>query len=455
MKRRRFIATSALAGLPFISRAETAPQGYLTPQSAGYHEARQLFNSDLDPQPAYIARCQKESEVAQAVQFARERDLAVSMKSGGHCFIGSSMSEGSLAIDLSAMSQRAYLPESQKLVAGPGVKLGTLYDTLLPRGRLLPAGSCSGVGLGGLTLGGGYGLFARQWGLTCDHLTRVRMVNGQGKMIDSAADSDLLWACRGGGNGNFGVITSMEFETRPVPRTFAAQRFLAKELSPDKVARLMKGWFALTASLAEPMFSAFVFNGRQISILLTSSYPSSGPAFQTAAHTLTSLGFSTKGASNTPTAKALKRYYGRPDPLPFYNVSGGYYHGFADLAGACETISQKVLNTPGLIFQVNTLGGAITRGPDSAYPHREFPYLGEIQAYWQKASQREGLIAAVNDLNSAIASPAHYRNYPDPTLTNYQEAYYGSAQARLQTLKVRYDPENLIRHSQSLRATKG
>lgn len=455
MKRRRFIATSALAGLPFISRAETPPPGYLAPGSAGYEAGRQLFNSDLDCKPAFIARCREEGEVVQAVQFAKEQNLAVAIKSGGHCFIGSSMSDGSLAIDLATMSQRAYLPETQRLVAGPGVKLGTLYDTLLPRGRILPAGSCSEVGLGGLTLGGGYGLFARQWGLTCDHLTRVRMVDGLGKIIDSATEPELLWACRGGGNGNFGVITSLEFETRLAPRTFAAQRFLAKELTPKKVAQLMEGWFALTASLAEPMFSAFVFNGSQISVLLTSSYPSSGPAFQTAAQALTSLGFSTKGATNTPTAKALQRYYGRPDALPFYNVSGGYYHGFSDLAAACGTIAKTVLSTPGLIFQVNTLGGAIGRGPDSSYPHREFPYLGEIQAYWQRPSQREGLIEAVNSLNTAIGSRAHYRNYPDPTLTNYEDAYYGIAQERLRALKSRYDPANLFRHSQSLRPTKG
>ena len=447
MKRRQFVATTLVAGFPFISRAGA---GYLEPGEKGYDEARALFNSDLSPKPAYIAGCRTEDEVVAAMRFGREKGLAVSIKSGGHCFLGTSMSEGSLVVDLSKMSQRVYLPKTKRLVAGPGVKLGQLYDHLLPQGRILPAGSCSGVGLGGLTLGGGYGLFARQWGLTCDHLVRVRMVDGKGQFVDSEDDPDLLWACRGGGNGNFGVVTSMEFETRPAPKTLGAQRFIATRLNAPRARQLMKDWFEMAGELADAIFSAFVFNGTQISVLLTSSYSTSGRSFQKAADFLKNAGFTPKLATNSKIAKALTRYYGQPGPLPFYNVSGGYYRGHEDLEAASEVIADRVTGTPGLIFQVNTLGGAIARGPDSAYPHREFPFMGEIQAYWSKASQRDDLVAAVTELRKAIGSKAHYRNYPDITLENYKEAYFGKALPRLQELKKRYDPDNLIRHVQSL-----
>ena len=446
VKRRTFLG-SAVAGLPFISHAESA---YLEPGGAGYDAARQLFNSDLSPKPAFIAACKSEAEVAAAVNFARDRQLAVSVKSGGHCFIGSSMSEGSLAIDLGGMIQRVYLPKTGRLIAGPGIKLGKLYDVLLPQGRILPAGSCAGVGLGGLTLGGGYGLFARQWGLTCDHLRRVRLVDGSGVVRDSTDDADLLWACRGGGNGNFGVVTSMEFQTRKAPVTFGAQRFVKKKITAAEVEGFMKGWFEMAAALPDPIFSAFVFNGSQISVLLTSSYRTSGKAFQKAKRALLKMGFSTRGATNSPIRKALRRYYGQPGPLPFYNVSGGYYRGFSDVEKTAGLIAERVLGTPGLIFQVNTLGGAIMRGPDSAYAHREFPFLGEIQAYWNRPTQREGLVAAVTELREAIGAKAHYRNYPDITLTDHSEAYYGPALERLRTLKKRYDPENVIRHAQSI-----
>lgn len=449
MKRRHFLAGSVVAGFPFISRADN---GYLQPGDAGYEAVRQLFNSDLSPKPAYIAGCRTEDEVRKAVQFARDKGLAVSVKSGGHCFLGSSASEGSLSIDLGEMSQRVYLPENQRLIAGPGVKLGKLYDVLLPQGRILPAGSCAGVGLGGLALGGGYGLFAREWGLTSDHMERVRMVDGRGELVDSKDDPELLWACRGGGNGNFGVVTSMEFQTRPVRSTFGAQRFTARGFSAKKAVGMMKDWFELAAGLAEPMFSAFVFNGRQITVLLTTSYTTGGPAFQKAAAAMKRVGFTSKGGIDSPTAQALKRYYGQPGPLPFYNVSGGYYHGFEGVASAADEIASRVMGTSGLIFQVNTLGGAIMRGPEAAYPHRAFPFLGEIQGYWEQDSRRDGLVAEVTALREAIGAKAHYRNYPDATLENAAEAYYGDSLLRLKGLKVRYDPDNLIRHVQSISA---
>ena len=449
MKRRQFVGTSVLAGMPFIMRAG---ERYLKPGAVGYEESRQLFNSDLSPRPAYIASCKTEDEVGKAIGFAQDENLSVSVKSGGHCFIGSSMSDGSLAIDLSGMSQRVYLPDRRKLIAGPGVKLGKLYDVLLPQGRILPAGSCAGVGLGGLALGGGYGLFARQWGLTSDHMERVKMVNGKGELVDSKDDPELLWACRGGGNGNFGVVTSMEFQTRKVRPTFGTQRFVARGFSVKKAVAMTRDWFEVAGGLHEAIFSGFVFNGKQITVLMTTSFTTGGPAFRKAAAAMKRIGFSSKGGLNSPTAEALKRYYGQAGPLPFYNVSGGFYHGFEDVDHASSEIAEKVMGNSGLIFQVNTLGGAISRGPDSAYPHREYPFMGEIQAYWQRKSQREGLIANVTTLRKSIGAKAHYRNYPDATLENPLEAYYGSSLLQLKALKVRYDPDNLMRHSQSLKS---
>ncbi len=455
MKRRAFLSTSLLAGMTPRVLAENEP---LTPESPGYDKARQLFNSDLSLRPAFILPCRNERQVAEAIGFANEKDLPVAVKSGGHSFAGFSMNEGGVVIDLSICSQKVYLPQSQRLHAGPGAKLGTLYDVLLPHGRLLPAGSCAGVGLGGLTLGGGYGLFARQYGLTCDHLQRVRMIDGRGQVIDSEDDPDLLWACRGGGNGNFGVVTSMEFMTRPAPRVLGAQRFSASVSTPARAVELMAVWFEMAATLAEPIFSAFILNGKKVTILLTSSYATSGPAFQRAVGSLRKAGFASRGAANSPLARALKRYYGRPGPLPFSNCSGGYYRGMEDLEGVAMQLAAKVAANPGLIFQVNTLGGAIARGPESAYPHRALPFLGEIQSYWNRASQRNKLVGAVKELRVAISEAgvkAHYRNYPDLTLENWEESYYGDSYRKLQGLKIRYDPHDRIRHPQSVRLEEG
>ncbi len=448
MKRRSFITTSLLASIPVLVNGEVT---YVREGNAEYHSLRQLFNSDLSFKPAAIAPCKTEQDVVQAILFARKEHLTIAIKSGGHSFTGSSMNNGGLVIDLAKMRGLTYEPVKKHMIAGSGAKLGEVNNFLLPKQRILPAGSCSGVGISGLTLGGGYGLFARQWGLTSDHLQRIRMIDANGNLVDSEDDKELLWACRGGGNGNFGVITSMEFLTRPAPNIFGAQRFISRNLNSALTAQHIRSWFEITADLAEPLFSAFVMNDEQIAVLLTSSYATKGASFQKAANALQKAGFETKRATNSSPSKALKRYHGRKGPLPFFNVSGGYYESHDDIAQSVDMIIENVRKKTGLIFQINTLGGAIARGPDSAYAHRKYPYLGEIQAYWQQANQREDLISTARTIRAHIKAKAHYCNYPELQLEDWQNAYYGNSYARLQTVKKRLDPDNLFTHEQSVR----
>jgi len=395
--RRRLLGLIGLAGAGTIMPSLSAEkeESILGSNDVRYDKLRSLFNSDVERKPKWVAQCKTEEDIQRAVGLAINEDLPVAVKSGGHCFIGSSVNNGGMSINLRSLDKKVYLPKQQKLITGPGVKLGELYDLLLPYDRLLPAGSCAGVGIGGLTLGGGYGLFARQHGLTCDHLTRVRMVTGTGEIVDSENDPDLLWACRGGGNGNFGAITSMEFQTQSAPKNLGAQRLTAKGLNEKQMLSLVQNWFEVTEGLPDPIFSALVLNG-------------------------------------------------------FYNVSGGFYKGIKNLTHCLTEIIQRVQNNSGLIFQVNTLGGAIMRGSESAYAHREFPYLGEIQAYWQRPQSRQNLVNQVDAIQNLIGSKRHYRNYPDKNLENYSEAYYGDKLEKLQMIKQRYDPDNRFRHAQSI-----
>lgn len=450
LSRRAFLGLS-LAAIP--ARGDEQPGlRYLQPGDASYEAARQPFNSAVVLKPARIACCRTEAEVIAAVRHAKESDLPVAVKSGGHAFHGYSLNEGGLVVELSGMTDR--MLEKERFTAGPGLKLKDCYSWLLARGRLLPAGSCGGVGLAGLTLGGGYGLFSREFGLTCDHLSQVRMVDGNGEVRDSRDEPELLWACRGGGNGNFGIATSFTFDTQVAPPTLASRKFTAKGLDAAGLARLLERWFEIAATLPDPCFSAVILNGSQATVLLTSTKSAEGPAFASATKSLLQAGFTSKGALTKPLASSLNRYEGRPGPLPFDNVSAGYYRSIADLKPAVAGICATVRETPGLIFQVNTLGGAITRGADSAYPHRDFLYLGELQAYWEKGRIPAKLAAGHAAVRQALADAGihrHYRNYPDPRLSNWESSYFGDTYARLQALKARLDPENRIRHPQSVR----
>ena len=146
--------------------------------------------------------------------------------------------------------------------------------------------------------------------------------------------------------------------------------------------------------------------------------------------------------------------------VSFKNTSAGYYKGMADLKGALTGIFKEALTVPGLVFQINTLGGAIANGPEGAYPHRAYPhraypYLGEAQAYWENADRAADLQAAIGRIRDHIAQAGidrHYANYPDIAFHDWPAAYYGRKNyERLQSLKQRFDPENHVRHPQSVR----
>ncbi len=233
-----------------------------------YDALRAGFNKAINKYPAAIIVCATTEEVSQAVAYGIKNKLPISIKSGGHCFEGFSCNNDGLVINLSSMNGITW--ESEDVISvGPGCKLSELYNCILPKKKLIAAGTCGGVGIGGLTLGGGYGLFSRKYGLTCDSLIEISMVDGSGNIVHSKNDSDLLWACKGGGNGNFGVITSMKFLLNDAPDFLQSFRFKIDKVDVKRLMTILEKWFSITANLPESCFSAFVLNQNSLYILLT------------------------------------------------------------------------------------------------------------------------------------------------------------------------------------------
>lgn len=458
--RRAFLRSSLglSAGLllkPASAAVKNPPVTWLTPADKAYAAARETFNSTITARPAVIARCTSADGVLQAVARAAQEDKPVAIKSGGHSFEGFCLNEGGLVIDVSPMNSLQLDSKSGILTAGAGCKLAGVNQTLLAKGRLLPSGSCATVGLSGLVLGGGYGLFARQFGLTCDHLVSLRLIDGEGNLRDSRDEPELLWACRGGGNGHFGIVTELRLQTQPAPRGLTAFKYRAAGLNEARATALLQAWFEASAALTDNAFSAFVLNGDFLSILTTTTGSRENRGMKAFHKQLSALTQKQTEARPVPLAQALPRYYGQKGPIAFKNASAGYYRTFADLAPALPGILHELFTVPGLIFQVNTLGGAISRGPESAYPHRAWPYLGEWQAYWEKESQRERLTDAAGRIRTHLATAGitrHYANYPDLAFKDWKSAYYDAAYSRLQALKRHLDPANRIRHAQSVKA---
>lgn len=422
---------------------------------AQYDVLRQGFNKRIDKYPAAIALCTNADEVSAAISYAKENKLAVTVKSGGHCMEGFSCNDGGLVINLSTLNHIEWLSDD-KIKVGPGCTLSQIYDELLPKKKIIPSGSCGGVGVGGLTLGGGYGLFSRKYGMTCDSLEEITMVDGKGNIRTSAQDPELLWACRGGGSGNYGVITDMVFKVHEAPQMLTAHWFKINTIDPDRGAEVLEKWFEITADMPLSCFSAFVLNGKLLNILLLNSEAHS-PAVQKVIDALSPLMDKVTIGKPRPLAIAVKNYFGLKGPVYFKNSSAGLYKSFDDIRDCIKDVIDKVNHTSGMIYQVNTMGGNIDlpqARESSAFPHRSFHYVSELQTYWEAAAQGDRLMKAFTEVQSIFYDHGirtQYRNYADINFKDSGHAYYGENYERLQRVKDKYDPDNLIRSEQSVK----
>jgi FAD/FMN-containing dehydrogenase len=189
----------------------------ITAADGDYDQARSVWNGAIDAHPAVIARCAGPGDVAAAVRFAQDAGLEISVRGGAHSFAGASVGEGGLTIDLSAMAQVTVDPQAWTARAGGGATLAQLDAATQAHGLATPGGTVSHTGIGGLTLGGGYGWLTPQYGLSCDNMLSAQVVTAAGQVLRASDQQhpDLFWALRGGG-GNFGVVTEFEYRLHPV-----------------------------------------------------------------------------------------------------------------------------------------------------------------------------------------------------------------------------------------------
>lgn len=417
-----------------------------------YQEFNKSFNGRIKKLPLYIALCRTTKGVQLAIQFSKKEKLPVAIKSGGHSFEGFSNNNGGLVINLSQMKAIDWI-EDNKVSIQAGCILQEIQSNLFSKKKLIPTGSCGTVGISGLALGGGYGFFSRKFGLTCDSIEEMEIVDAQAQIHYSKNNKDLEWALKGGGNGNFGVVTKFIFKTQSMPAVFHTHVLKFRKLDKDRFVRVLQQWFASTEAMSEEEFCAFVLNGSTLTILATSFGNKESLAKNTQA--LIQLADS-HSASTSELAKAMKRYYGRSGPILFKNASAGLYRSFDDIANIAANIFEKVVAAKGMIYQINTLGGKINDKEfesKSCYPHRALPYLSELQAYWEKPTQEANLLEAFESIQQLIRKNgirAQYRNYPDINFPDWEHAYYGNNYRRLQAIKKQYDPEGIFNYEQGI-----
>jgi hypothetical protein len=459
MKRKQFIQTTALAaasvfvnkllGAGYTSSAvhSSANVTYYKKNQPEFDLHRRGFNKRIVNTPTMIALVQNAEGVQEAIALAKSLGQRITVKSGGHCMESFHTADGCMQINLSQLNTIAV--QGNKATIGPSCTLKKIYETIIPQGKYLPGGSCQSVAISGLTLGGGYGLLSRQYGLTCDSLLEAEIATTTGEIITTTYKPDLLWALRGGGNANFGVVTKLTYKLHTAPKQMQSHKFRHEKVSIEKAIDICKLWFQKAQQLPRSCFSAFIYNGRTTYILLT-NVAAQNDITNDFINTFKAQSTKVTEGKQLPLGQALKAYYAEANPITFKNASAGLYKSFDDIKNILPQVFEKVKSRPGILYQINTLGGAIQNAEfetGSSFAHRNYNFFSELQAYWESASANAKFLSTFQEIQSIFINhgiTAQYRNYPDVNFLQWDRYYYGKNLERLITLKKQLDPGGIM-----------
>ncbi len=423
---------------------------FLRPGDAGYDEARQVWNAMVDRRPALIARCHDAREVGAALALARRDGLEVGIRCGGHSVVGLAVPEGGLMIDLTPMAGVRVDPERRRAWVQGGALLGALDAATQPYGLATTAGNVSHTGVGGLTLGGGMGWLAREYGLTCDNVVSFELVIAGGEVVRASAEenSELFWGLRGGG-GNFGVVTEFEFRLHPT-----GTQALSVELDfpVTDAASAVARWRDLSAAAPRrATYAATLFGGVATLGFVWVGDPDEGREHARALETLgrpterrvvelSYLDLQTR--EDTSRGHAQRRYW-----------KGHYFHELPDSA-----IEALVQHDPAVGASLQAYGGAIAEVPDetAAFSQRQtaFEYVGA--ARWTDPSEDAKRIAAARESAARLepfASGAYVNVLGDDGAAGVRRAYSPAKLTRLTALKDTVDPDNVFHLNQNIPPT--
>jgi FAD/FMN-containing dehydrogenase len=436
------------------------------PEDAEYDAARAVWNAMHDRRPALIVRPASAQDVARAIAYAREQDLVVAVRCGGHSMPGHSVCDDGVVIDLRALSAVHVDPVARRAMVGGGTLLGEVDRATQEHGLVVPAGVVSHTGAGGLTLGGGVGRLMRRFGLTIDSLLSAEVVTADGDILRASEHEhpDLFWALRGGG-GNFGVVTEFEFALHELSEVLVLATFdpLAdarkvvergrRAMADGAPDELLWTSFLRRAHGVPWMAPELVGERGIMSLVEWSGDREEGRAvlgaireeLQPAASDLAIVPFLTiQTITDEIFAHGFRTY-----------IKAGFVDDLPD--ALVDALLERAESIESPISQVELLamGGAISRvAPDAtAFPFRGARWLINIPATWSDAADDEREIAWARSTYAAVKpflSEGNYVNFMGDDEDDTAAGAYGATLVRLQQVKAAYDPDNVFHLNQNV-----
>jgi FAD/FMN-containing dehydrogenase len=479
-------ASTTTAEPPSLDDLARSLRGSLVrPSDASYPIARRLASPAFDGlQPVAVARCRTPEDVVACVDWARATGSPITARSGGHSYAGYSSGAG-LVVDLGGMGAITVDDGARTAAVGAGAQLIDVDTTLSRHGVAVPSGSCPTVGIAGLALGGGMGVTGRAFGLTCDNVLAIDAVLADGRVVhcDATHDADLYWALRGGGGGNFAIVTAFTFRTHPVTEATLFSFDWPWSLAGKTVA----AWMDWIPTLPDIVFTACQLSGA----------PTTGPrvtVFGVVLGPLSAIEPITAplvAAVGTPSSRFSRNHtyldamyieagcQGRTEaachfagswpggtlPRAAFLAKSDYFDSPMDaaaIAALTAAIEHRTADSRllGGAAQFDAYGGAVNRiAPDAtAFVHRRALCSAQYSGQYDVAAPADHLTANrawLQTMWAALrpaASGAAYQNYIDPTLADWRSAYYGANYERLVAVQRKYDPHRLFHFPQAIGA---
>jgi FAD/FMN-containing dehydrogenase len=425
------------------------------PDGDGYHEARQVWNAMIDRRPAAIVCASGVADVMAAVRFAGERGLPVAIRCGGHNVAGTSVGDGSIVIDLARFKSVRVDPVQRKARAGGGVLWGEYDHETQAFGLASPGGAISTTGIAGLTLGGGYGYLSRRYGMACDNLLSADVVTASGELVTASADShpDLFWALRGGG-GNFGVVTSLEFQLHPVREPLGGLIVFPFEMSKAVLQRFRDLSLKASDNLAT-MFAIIPSpDGGRFAAALVSDIGKEGEG-ERAAQAFRELGSILLDTVAPVSYCAMQSQVDVSYPKGQRHYwKSAFVKTLSDDVIALVIESAVTAPSPMNVVMVEVYGGAVARvaSDATAFGHRDALFNLSMLAISNDASiDDEQRAWARENWQKALpySTGGAYVNYMSEG-EDVHSAYSDARFQRLAAIKAQYDPENLFRFNQNI-----
>lgn len=445
----------------------------LTEKDPGYEQARLVSNyyASKYKRPSAIVYCQNTQDVQNAVKWARCNNMTVHIRSGGHNHEGFSTGDNVLLIDVSEMKQLHIDKTNHIITAQPGLTNGELYSKLYLNGLTHVGGTCEGVGISGFTLSGGIGPLYKKFGLGCDNLVYLELVDANGNLLKATKDNeykDLFWACQGGGAGNFGVVTIMKIKvypaedvtwfnigwdwSQPIEEVVAAwQDFFFK--SNDR-------WFS-HIDLWSKAFPTKEYKKQPVKIL--GVFWGSPDQARRELQPILSIGKPIQQIERVNWLEAIKQFEESTSVFvtdrPEYKSTGTYLNkelppnAVKEITSALVKSQYPLLNV--LMFSFANPSRTVPADA-TAYYHRNAKAFISYSTQWLNPEDDSPQLAEVDTLRAKLGAytEGDYIGNPDLTFKDYMKEYYGANAARLEEIKSKYDPDNVFSYPQSIPPAK-